>query len=498
MNWNFYWRRPFGSYQFLWMALGLFSLTILLVTGAMRSIERDRWLNHTLEVLQELERYEGSMMAAQVLTSEVSSDGNTNRALSRERAEKRFSIAKGSIERLLKITDDNPRQAVRVRVLRSLTDQIINLIRGRLSAPTLLALSIGNVLSDFPLVETINEIRMEERTLLERREKERQSADNTFWLLAGAAILLNLLMVWWTFNASRRYIRTQNEAESNIRVLNDRLRDQLVAIRDLNGSLEDRVNEKTNELHYAIAQLASKNQQLERFAHVASHDMQEPLRQVVSFNNLLSLKYGDHFDEDGARYLQYSIAGAKRLQMMLRGLLQYTSITPESVHPTEVAVAPLMETVLDDLRSELTATAAIVVVNSAEGLTITGDLEMLRTVVLALVSNAIKFRDRSVPASVQVAFHRGTDRWTLTVTDNGIGIDERFAPKVFEMFARYHPIGEHPGAGVGLALSRRIVDCHGGTLSVHPNPEGAGSVFVIEVPVTAPSQKGLATGRFPY
>ena len=94
MNWNFFSKRTFGPYQFLWMALGLFSLTMLLVTGAVRSSQRDQWVSHTLEVLQELERYEGNMMAAQVRTSESSSDWNANRTLSRERAETRFSIAK--------------------------------------------------------------------------------------------------------------------------------------------------------------------------------------------------------------------------------------------------------------------------------------------------------------------------------------------------------------------------------------------------------------------
>ena len=317
---------------------------------------------------------------------------------------------------------------------------------------------------------------------MRRRQKERLSAENTFWILTAAAIFLNLLIVWWTYNASRRYIMDRNEAEARIRGLNDRLTDQVVAIRDLNASLEDRVNQRTSQWQETAAKLALKNQELERFTHVASHDMQEPLRQVASFNNLLSLKYADHLDEAGARYLQYSIAGAKRMQLMLRGLLHYTGITPENVQQSEVAVGPLMNGVLTELRPELISTGGEVTVDAAEGLTIHGDREMLRTAALQLVSNALKFHERNVSPVVRVAYERQVDGWTLTVTDNGIGIDERFVPRMFEMFARYHPLGQHPGAGVGLALTKRIVDCHGGQLTVKPNPGGSGSVFTIAVP----------------
>src|SRR5207253_1450004 len=127
---------------------------------------------------------------------------------------------------------------------------------------------------------------------------------------------------------------------------------------------------------------------------------------------------------------------------------------------------------------------------------IAGDRDMLRTVLIALISNGIKFQQKDVPPVITVGFDRMRTQWSITVTDNGIGVDEAFAPKMFGMFSRFHPVGEYSGAGVGLALSKRIIDCHSGKLTVQANPSGQGTTFTISVPILSKDEKSsLETSR---
>jgi light-regulated signal transduction histidine kinase (bacteriophytochrome) len=173
--------------------------------------------------------------------------------------------------------------------------------------------------------------------------------------------------------------------------------------------------------------------------------------------------------------------------------------TPDAVNRSEVPVAAMMQSVLAELQPEIMVAGAAMNVTCAEGMKISGDREMLRTVVVALLSNSLKFRDKAIAPVVQVSFERWLSGWSMTVEDNGVGVDERFAPRMFEMFARFHPVGEHPGAGVGLALSKRIVDCHGGKMTVRPSTGAQGSVFRVEMPIGPPSLRNpLDTARFPY
>jgi len=473
------------------------SLTILLMAGALMSRERDRWVNHSLEVLQNLERYEANIIAAQVRVRDMVpwTDPGTEGKL----AESGLLIAQHCVATMLELTEDNPRQAVRIRVLKSFTEQLADRLHAKNQAPPLIGIPLHNPLTDVPLGDTISEIRRDERALLETRQRQRSSADDSFWVFTALVITSNLVIVWWAYTASRRYVYERNRTEFEIRDLNVRLGDQVVAIQKLNSSLEDRVTEKTGELEATVAKLQMTNQELERFAYVASHDMQEPLRQVASFNNLLALKYGDQLDGTASRYLEYSVSGAKRLQLMLRGLLQYTVTTPSAVHAVEVPVNALMRSVFQDLHADIEHTEADVKVNSSDGLTVLGDRDMLRTVATALVSNALKFHRKDSRPVVEIAFARQPQQWSMSVSDNGIGVEEHFVPRMFEMFARFHPVGEHPGAGVGLALSKRIVDCHAGKLAVRSNPAGQGTIFTVTVPISLNGGKNsLETQRFPY
>jgi signal transduction histidine kinase len=492
MNWQL-WTRPFGSFVFLWMGLGLLGLTVLLMGGAAAARDRDRQIVHTLEVLQHLERYESGILQADVRSRNAfQSKENADAALNG------LQEAQQSIERLMTLTGDNPRQTIRVKVLQSLTNQAAGTIRARVQAGAMPILGFDNPLSALPVAETVNEIRSEERKLLVTRERERSATDIAFWRLTAFGITLNLGFIWWAYRASRRYILERNEREFEISSLNHRLGDQVTEIRNLNATLEERIHERTAQLEATVRKLQSSNAELERFAYIASHDLQEPLRQVASFNSLLTLKYGAQLDENARRYLSYSVAGAKRLQLMLQGLLQYTLISTSPLRRTEIGVSQLVDSVRQDLRTEIAQSGAVFDIQAQEGLTIFGDPQMLRTVASALVSNAIRFRRPDTPPEITIAFERNPAAWILTVTDNGIGVEPRFSERIFEMFARYHSVGEYSGAGAGLAISKKIVQLHGGSLTAVTGEDRQGACFKVTIPLKIDEEKPLETMRFPY
>lgn len=480
MKWQV-WTRPFGSYVFLLTGLGLLGLTVLLSAGAAATRDRDRWVAHTLEILQYLERYESGVLQAESRSRSLMVFSSRQH---REATLAGIAEANDSVERLLELSADNPTQTARLMRLKEITAQISRTISVRLDADTVpITPLLLNPLTALPVFETINEIRRDERRLLIQRQAEQVAADTAFWRMIAFALALNIGFIWWAFNASRKYIRERNEWEFEIRLLNSRLAAQVEEIRSFSATLEDRVHEKTQELERTVEKLRSSNAELERFAYIASHDLQEPLRQVASFNNLLRAKYGSLLDDAGHGYLESSIAGAKRLQLMLRGLLKYSQISMDPINRTEFPVRPFLENIWKRLAAEVDRSSAVLEVQAQDGVQIAGDREMMETVVECLLSNAIRFRSPNLAPRILVSVSREPEQWTLSVDDNGIGVDARFARRMFEMFARDHAVGKFEGAGTGLAISKKIVESHGGAIQVTRKTEGSGTVFTMTVPV---------------
>jgi signal transduction histidine kinase len=491
MRWRL-WTHPFGSFVFLWMGLALFALTVLLVTGAAASHERNRRVAHSLAVLQHLERFQSALMQADLRSTKSLVVPND-----RDAHVKALEAAQASLSDLATLTADNPQQAIRVKMLQNMTNQIAGGIRARSQSPVITILPLlSNPLSALPIVDTVSEIRDEERRLLFARERKRELANASFWTLVSITVALNLLLIWWSYHASRRYIRERNEKQREIEVLNRLLASQLGEIRDLNATLEERIHDKCAELELIVTKLKATNAELERFAFVASHDLQEPLRQIASFNELLSARYSEHLDEKARQYLMYSASGAKRLQLMLQGILQYTIISTTALNWVKINPSELVARVLEDLRVETLEIGAKFEVRVAEGIRIAGDGEMIRTVLRNLLRNALRFHRPGVPPRAEVSIECDDESWSLTVADNGIGVDDRFRNRMFEMFARYHEIGEYAGAGVGLALAKKIIELHGGALTSAANPSGEGTVLTVSVPVDPDRDKRLRTQRF--
>jgi len=263
---------------------------------------------------------------------------------------------------------------------------------------------------------------------------------------------------------------------SAIRDITDRRRAE-AEIRHLNADLERRVVERTHEL-------ARSNADLEQFAYVASHDLQEPLRAVASYTQLLSRRYRDRLDGDALRFLDRSGAAVTRMQALIRDLLAYARVGTRGgdMHPTDCET--VLADVLDDLQAGIAESAAAVTHDPLPVLP--GDASQLRQLFQNLIANAIKFRTAEPPA-VHVGATRAAGLWRFTVRDNGIGIEPEYAERVFVIFQRLHSWRDYPGTGVGLAICKKIVERHGGRIWIEAAP-GRGAVVCFELPAEGAEQ----------
>jgi signal transduction histidine kinase len=210
-------------------------------------------------------------------------------------------------------------------------------------------------------------------------------------------------------------------------------------------------------------ELARSNAELEQFAYVASHDLQEPLRKVASFCRLLEQRYGDQLDDRGRQYVDYAVDGAKRMQQLILGLLELSRVGQEGTRFVAVDCAEVAALAVHDLAETLGQAGAEVVVGELP--VVEGDPTLLRAVFQNLVSNAVKFNDSGRPR-VTLGAERADGSWRFSCRDNGIGIEPRYAERVFAVFQRLHGRDAYEGTGIGLALCRKIVTYHGGDMWV--------------------------------
>ena len=231
----------------------------------------------------------------------------------------------------------------------------------------------------------------------------------------------------------------------------------------------------------AEAALKRSNAELEQLAYVASHDMQEPLRMIASYLQLVERRYADQLDADGKEFIGYAVDGAKRMQALIQDLLAYSRVGTKGHPPAPVDAAAVLRTALAHLELAINESAATITADPLPW--VMGDGGQLLQLIQNLLANAIKFRG-TAPPRVHVGCQPDGDSWRFEVRDNGIGIDPEFAERIFVMFQRLHSRSAYPGTGIGLALCKRIVERHGGRLWVEP-AEGGGSVFKFTLPQVA-------------
>jgi signal transduction histidine kinase len=287
-----------------------------------------------------------------------------------------------------------------------------------------------------------------------------------FALFALAALILG-----------RRSLRSAEQ----VRVANDQLE---IANRDLaasNETLERRADE-----------LARSNAELEQFASIASHDLQEPLRKVRTFTQQLTVIEADRLSERGNDYLKRANSAAERMQTLIEDLLKFSRVATRGRSFAPVDLGQVTTEVLDDLSAEVERSGAIVHVGELP--TIDADALQLRQLMQNLISNALKFRREDVIPEVRIDATVADDNVELRVHDNGIGFESQYGLRIFRVFERLHGRTEYPGTGIGLALCRKIAERHGGGIVADGEP-GVGSTFTVTLPVHPRQEFAIAAAR---
>jgi light-regulated signal transduction histidine kinase (bacteriophytochrome) len=222
------------------------------------------------------------------------------------------------------------------------------------------------------------------------------------------------------------------------------------------------------------AELSRSNAELAKFAYVASHDLQEPLRKVSSFCQLLQERYADQLDERAREYIHYAVDGAQRMQQLLLSVLEWSRIGSAPEPKDEVDCGDALQEALANLQSTIEESGAEVTCEDLP--VIRGGRSRNVQLFQNLLSNAIKFRQGLSPR-IHVGAQRTAEGWRFSVSDNGIGIAAEYQEQIFEVFQRLHTRDEYPGTGVGLAVCKRIVESRGGRIWVESRP-GGGSTFI--------------------
>ncbi|KIF71379.1 histidine kinase [Streptomyces sp. AcH 505] len=256
------------------------------------------------------------------------------------------------------------------------------------------------------------------------------------------------------------------------------------AVEDMRGRLADELavtQAREALLGEQAEELRRSNSELEQFAYVASHDLQEPLRKVASFCQLLEKRYGEQLDGRGKQYIDFAVDGAKRMQVLINDLLTFSRVGRVLEAWQTVSLDMALDRALGNL-GLIIEEAEVTVVREEPLPEVSGDPTTLAMLWQNLVGNAIKFRRADEPSVITVGCVREEDDWHLSVTDNGIGVAPEFAEKVFVIFQRLHARDEYEGTGIGLALCRKIVEFHGGRIWLESVPEG-GTRIHFTVPV---------------
>ena len=276
---------------------------------------------------------------------------------------------------------------------------------------------------------------------------------------------------------------THGEVEKRVPVLrNDEIGVLGRAFNEMTERLQKTIaalKQRVEERDKAIQELHRSNEELEQFAYVASHDLQEPLRKITSFIELFVRKYSGEVDKKADTYIQHIVEGTKRMQQLITDLLEYSRIGRSKTQLVRVGVREIVNQVLLHLEFAISQNNAVVILDRLPHV-VTNPLR-LGQLFQNLMANAIKFRSEESPV-IRISAERKNDEWLFTVKDNGIGIEKKYLEQIFGIFQRLHPRSAYPGTGIGLAVCKKIVEYLGGRIWVVSTPE-AGSAFSFTLPV---------------
>jgi signal transduction histidine kinase len=313
----------------------------------------------------------------------------------------------------------------------------------------------------------------ESALLAERREDLRKLR---LWVasLFGFGVAVSAVLVFLVHRATEKFVQERDRRESKLALSKTEL-EHRVHRRTLDLEI------RTLELEESTRQLQQSNTDLQSFAYVASHDLQEPLRMISNFSALLSRRYHNQLDREADEFLSIVVESARYMQNLIDDLLQYSRAGSRAPEREEVSLQELAEIALHHLAPVVSESGAVVEIGLLPVVFV--DKRQFTQVFQNLLSNGIKFRRPGVSPILRIAALESPDLrgWTISVTDNGIGFERDYADVIFRMFQRLHSKESYAGTGIGLAICRRIIEQHGGSIWAESNP-GSGSTFSFTLP----------------
>ncbi len=277
-----------------------------------------------------------------------------------------------------------------------------------------------------------------------------------FFFLFGTLIMLLVLV--WLYNSFLAYMQARDAAH--------------VQLQQLNADLESRIGERTRELQ-------EFNQELQQFAYVASHDLQEPLRTITSFTQLLASRYKGRLDEDADEFIGYIVTSSRRMTDLINGLLALVRLRKSGHQATPVSFEKLLHEAEASLQASIRENQARIESEPLPALAV--DPVQFSQVLQNLLSNAMKYRREEIP-HIKIAATRDAGTWIFSIADNGQGFDQQFSERIFGLFQRLHA-QDVEGTGMGLSIARKVVERHGGRMWAE-SVEGVGSTFYFSLPVS--------------
>jgi chemotaxis family two-component system sensor kinase Cph1 len=254
---------------------------------------------------------------------------------------------------------------------------------------------------------------------------------------------------------------------------------EINAVLELRKAIVNIILRQAEELAELAHDLQLSNSELKKFAYVASHDLQEPLNQVANYVQLIEWRYKEELDEDAKEFIQFAVDGVSLMQTLIDDVLAYSKVDMQAVEFELTEVEISLEKALANLRRRIADSGAVVTYDSLP--TVMADSTQLMQLFQNLIANAIKFRGEQIP-EIQIGAKRLEDEWLFSVKDNGIGLEPRFADRIFVIFQRLHARDEYPGTGMGLAICKKIIECHRGRIWVE-SELGQGATFYFTIPV---------------
>ena len=385
------------------------------------------------------------------------------------------------IHKLAELTRDNPVQQLNIPILERAVDDRIGLLKetskfgGQEAA--LEEEKRNGLATSGQLSKVVADMMAEENRVLDSRKQATGTADFEAGALLVAGSIATVLLLLWAHRIVIQYAADRDRAESKVRQANQELQEKIGQLDRLNHDLEERVKERTLGLERS-------NHDLQQFAFVASHDLQEPLRMVSSYLGLLSKACQGKLDADAEKYIGFAVDGATRMQALIRDLLAYAQISTQTPALSRTRLAEVVSQARYALLASIRETGAEIAIEPLPEVEV--DPLKMSLVFQNLLSNAIKFRQPGGKPSIQVEARKENNEWRISVRDQGIGFDPKYAKKIFGAFQRLHGKDAYPGTGIGLAICSRIIDGHGGRIWAEADP-GAGAVFHFTLPALADS-----------